>query len=77
MEDQLTELLQFLHDRNPNVRQQALSHLLQYTSQSSEHRSIFFAGANSAQNTDAPAIRDLKLLCRDQMVYVLYSRSPT
>ncbi|KAG9309887.1 hypothetical protein JVU11DRAFT_9917 [Chiua virens] len=70
MENQLQELLQFLRDRNPSVRQIALSNLLGQTPQGSPHRSIFFnglqgGGLQKSQETDL--IRDLKLLCRDQL----------
>ncbi|KIM88162.1 hypothetical protein PILCRDRAFT_770815 [Piloderma croceum F 1598] len=69
METQLRELSPFLHDRNPQVRQIALSNLLGQTSKESPHRNIFFAGLTTSglqkpQETDV--IRDLKLLCRDQ-----------
>ncbi|KAH8116309.1 hypothetical protein DFH11DRAFT_1701313 [Phellopilus nigrolimitatus] len=64
MEDQLKELLQFLHDKNPQVRQIALSNLLGHTPKGSPHRGIFFTGIGAAGND---CIRDLKLLCRDQL----------
>ncbi|KAL1696716.1 hypothetical protein GGG16DRAFT_85186 [Schizophyllum commune] len=57
MESQLNELLGFLRDRNPSVRQIALSHLLPHTPQGAPHRSIF----------TPTAIQNLKLLCRDQL----------
>jgi hypothetical protein len=75
MHDQATgilhKLLQFLHDKNPQVRQIALSNLLSHTPNGSPHRGIFYAGIQSGglrgtgENT---CIRDLKLLCRDQLV---------
>ena len=64
METQLRELLQFLHDKNPNVRQIALSNLLGHTAKESPYRKIFFGGTS----TESAPIRDLKLLCRDQAV---------
>jgi hypothetical protein len=64
MEAQLKELLDFLHDRNPNVRQIALSNLLGHTAKESPYRNLFY-GTGLSEST---AIRDLKLLCRDQPV---------
>ncbi|KAH7093923.1 DUF383-domain-containing protein [Auriculariales sp. MPI-PUGE-AT-0066] len=58
MEDQLRELLSFLHDKHPNVRQIALQNLLGETVVGAAHRHLLLS--------DAKAIRDLKLLCRDQ-----------
>ncbi|KAF8056064.1 hypothetical protein FPV67DRAFT_1533379 [Lyophyllum atratum] len=71
MDAQLRELIPFLRDRNPQVRQIALSHLLPQTPPGSPHRNIFFSGLQAgglqtkAKETDI--IRDLKLLCRDQL----------
>ncbi|KAF9244125.1 hypothetical protein BU15DRAFT_71690 [Melanogaster broomeanus] len=70
MESQVKELIPFLRDRNPQVRQIALSNLLSQTPKDSPHRSIFFQGLQGGslqklQETDV--IRDLKLLCRDQL----------
>ena len=66
------QLLPFLHDRNPQARQIALENLLGHTPAGSPHRSIFFAGLQSEalpmQTTkDTELVRDLKLLCRDQL----------
>lgn len=67
----LSKLLQFLHDRNPQVRQIALSNLLGHSSKDSPHRDVFFAGLRRGSGSQKPAenscIRDLKLLCRDQL----------
>lgn len=56
------QLLQFLHDRNPQVRQIALSNLLAHTVQGAPQRSLFLSSAPES----VTAIRDLKLLVRDQ-----------
>ncbi|KDQ19193.1 hypothetical protein BOTBODRAFT_28681 [Botryobasidium botryosum FD-172 SS1] len=70
MDTQLRELLAFLHDRNPQVRQLALSNVLGYTPKGSEHRDIFLdglsAGGLKPGSGETQVIRDLKLLCRDQ-----------
>ncbi|KIJ55210.1 hypothetical protein M422DRAFT_23824 [Sphaerobolus stellatus SS14] len=73
MEAQLEELFQFLHDRNPQVRQLALSNLLGQTPAGSPHRSIFFKGLGGGGGLrkepvkESELVRDLKLLCRDQL----------
>ncbi|KIJ65194.1 hypothetical protein HYDPIDRAFT_181518 [Hydnomerulius pinastri MD-312] len=70
METQLKELLPFLRDRNPQVRQIALSNLLGQTPKDSPHRSIFFQGLQGGglqKPKETDLIRDLKLLCRDQL----------
>ncbi|PAV19997.1 hypothetical protein PNOK_0493100 [Pyrrhoderma noxium] len=70
MEGQFRELLEFLHDRNPQVRQIALSNLLGHTPKDSPHRRIFFEGIGGSglrPKTENDCIRDLKLLCRDQL----------
>ncbi|KAH0582464.1 hypothetical protein H2248_010409 [Termitomyces sp. 'cryptogamus'] len=71
MDAQLRELIPFLRDRNPQVRQIALSHLLPQTPPGSSHRNIFFAGLQGgglqAKPKDTDIIRDLKILCRDQL----------
>ncbi|KAG6888749.1 hypothetical protein C0995_006220 [Termitomyces sp. Mi166 len=71
MDAQLRELIPFLRDRNPQVRQIALSHLLPQTPSGSPHRNIFFAGLQGgglqAKPKDTDIIRDLKILCRDQL----------
>lgn len=65
MEDQLRELLPFLHDRNPQVRQIALSNLLGHTDADSPYRKIFLPSSGLKKTEDTDAIRDLKLLCRE------------
>ncbi|KAJ6580870.1 hypothetical protein B0H19DRAFT_1207074 [Mycena capillaripes] len=70
MEAQLRELIPFLRDRNPQVRQLALSNLLPQTPKNSPHRNIFFAGLQSGglqKDKENEIVRDLKLLCRDQL----------
>ncbi|KAJ4479722.1 hypothetical protein C8J55DRAFT_514193 [Lentinula edodes] len=69
MEGQLKELLPFLRDKNPQVRQIALDNLLPQTPKDAPHRNIFFESRSSAfkKNDEPPVIRDLKLLCRDQL----------
>ncbi|GJJ11446.1 hypothetical protein Clacol_005679 [Clathrus columnatus] len=71
MEAQLQE---FLHDKNPNVRQIALENLLGQTPAGSPYRNIFFKGlkngsgiSNGTTSKDTDISRDLKLLCRDQL----------
>lgn len=61
---QYQELVPFLRDTNPQVRQLALSNLLGQTVKSAPHRqALFFPSA--AQNDKGP-LWSLKLLCRDQ-----------
>ncbi|KAJ6568368.1 hypothetical protein DFH09DRAFT_1080741 [Mycena vulgaris] len=70
MEAQLRELIPFLRDRNPQVRQIALSNLLPQTPKDSPHRNIFFDGLKSGglkKPKENDIVRDLKLLCRDQL----------
>ncbi|KAF8236647.1 cytoplasmic protein [Tricholoma matsutake] len=71
MDAQLRELVPFLRDRNPQVRQIALSHLLPQTPLGSSHRDIFFSGLQAGglqvKPKESDIIRDLKLLCRDQL----------
>ncbi|KAJ7780177.1 hypothetical protein DFH07DRAFT_465940 [Mycena maculata] len=70
MEAQLRELIPFLRDRNPQVRQIALSNLLPQTPKDSPHRNIFLTGLKSGglqKPKENDIIRDLKLLCRDQL----------
>ncbi|KDQ50743.1 hypothetical protein JAAARDRAFT_551131 [Jaapia argillacea MUCL 33604] len=68
MEAQLVELLAFLHDKNPAVRSIALSNLLGHTPTDSPHRNIFFSGGGGLKKSqENEVIRDLKLLCRDQL----------
>ncbi|KAH9943846.1 DUF383-domain-containing protein [Amylocystis lapponica] len=68
--EQLKELVPFLRDPNPQVRQIALSNLLGHTPKGSPHRDIFFAGLRAGglqRPKDTDVVRDLKLLCRDQL----------
>ncbi|KAF7309421.1 hypothetical protein MIND_00312900 [Mycena indigotica] len=69
MEEQLRELIPFLRDRNPQVRQIALSNLLPQTVKDAPHRSIFLSGQQGGLQAgkDKNVIRDLKILCRDQL----------
>ncbi|KAI0048774.1 DUF383-domain-containing protein [Auriscalpium vulgare] len=71
MQDQLRELLPFLHDKNPQARGLALEHLLPLTPKDSPHRSIFFEGSQSQGGLQKPkdslVVRDLKLLVRDNL----------
>jgi hypothetical protein len=62
------QLFQFLHDKNPQARQIALENLLPHTPKDAPHRAIFFDGQKPTEST---VIRDLKLLCRDNLVRVL------
>ncbi|KAF8605988.1 DUF383-domain-containing protein [Ceratobasidium sp. AG-I] len=69
MEAQLKELLGFLHDRNPQVRQVALENLLPHTPKEAPFRRIFLdqiGGGGLAAAKEPECLRDLKLLCRDQ-----------
>jgi hypothetical protein len=58
------QLVGFLRDRNPAVRQIALETLLGHTPKESPSRSLFLLGLPK----EPDAIRDLKILCRDQLV---------
>jgi len=65
------KLLGFLHDRNPQARQIALSNLLGHTPTGAPLRSIFFKGLQGGgfgKQSESEVVRDLKLLCRDQLV---------
>jgi len=69
------QLIPFLRDKNPQVRQVALSNLLPQTPKGAPHRSLFFEGLQTGglqKPKDSNLIRDLKLLCRDQVVSNLY-----
>ncbi|KAH9066564.1 DUF383-domain-containing protein [Lactarius vividus] len=70
-QDQLRELFQFLHDKNPQVRQISLENLLSHTLKDAPNRAIFFEGLQSHTGLQSPKestlIRDLKLLCRDNL----------
>lgn len=71
MESQLKELLGFLHDRNPQVRQIALENLLPHTPKEAPFRRIFLGQISSGGlgvAKDPEWLRDMKLLCRDQAV---------
>ncbi|KAI0743814.1 hypothetical protein C8Q80DRAFT_1272453 [Daedaleopsis nitida] len=66
----LQELVQFLRDKNPQVRQIALSNLLAQTPNGSPHRDIFYAGLQSGglqAKKGNDIVRDIKILCRDQL----------
>ncbi|KAI6014064.1 hypothetical protein BKA83DRAFT_4353645 [Pisolithus microcarpus] len=70
MEDQLKELFQFLRDQNPQVRHIALSNLVGQTAEESPYRHIFLQGIQRSglkKPQEPDVIRDLKLLCRDQL----------
>ncbi|TFK25130.1 cytoplasmic protein [Coprinopsis marcescibilis] len=71
MQAQLLELVPFLRDRNPQARQLALSNLLPQTPQGSPYRdTLFFKGLGGGglqKPKETDVIRDLKLLCRDQL----------
>ncbi|THV00654.1 DUF383-domain-containing protein [Dendrothele bispora CBS 962.96] len=69
MEAQLKELLPFLRDKNPQVRQIVLSNLVAQTPKAAPYREIFFSGSGGLKNSkdENGVIRDLKLLCRDQL----------
>ncbi|KAF8141929.1 hypothetical protein EV363DRAFT_1150381 [Boletus edulis] len=63
-------LLPFLRDKNPSVRQIALSNLLGHTPNGSPYRSIFLQGLQGGglqKHQETDVIRDMKLLCRDQL----------
>ena len=69
------QLFPFLRDKNPQVRQIALENLLPQTVQGAPHRDIFFAGTQKGglqKFKENEVIRDLKILCRDQLVGVLF-----
>ncbi|KAK0444825.1 hypothetical protein EV421DRAFT_2034839 [Armillaria borealis] len=70
MEQQLREIVPFLRDKNPQVRHLALSTLLPQTAKDAPHRNIFLSGLQSGglqKPKEADIIKDLKLLCRDQL----------
>ncbi|KAI9508162.1 DUF383-domain-containing protein [Russula earlei] len=70
MED-LRELFQFLHDKNPQARKISLGNLLPHTANDAAHRAIFFDGLQShtglQKPKESPVVRDLKILCRDNL----------
>ncbi|KAF9449402.1 DUF383-domain-containing protein, partial [Macrolepiota fuliginosa MF-IS2] len=64
------QLIPFLRDRNPQVRALALENLASQTPKGSPHRNIFFAGLGGGglqKQKENDIVRDLKLLCRDQL----------
>ncbi|RPD64167.1 DUF383-domain-containing protein [Lentinus tigrinus ALCF2SS1-7] len=64
------ELFQFLRDKNPQVRQIALANLLGQTPKGSPHRDLFYSGLKGGglqQKQENDIIRDIKILCRDQI----------
>lgn len=68
--EQLRELLPFLRDKNPQVRQIALQNLLGHTPKEAPHRSIFLTGLRGGglgETQDNDVLRDLKILCRDNL----------
>ncbi|KAF8621882.1 hypothetical protein AX15_007438 [Amanita polypyramis BW_CC] len=70
MDAQLRELIPFLRDKNPQVRQVALSNLVSQTPKDAPHRNIFFEGLHGGglqKPKESNLIQDLKLLCRDQV----------
>ncbi|KAK2462246.1 hypothetical protein APHAL10511_005742 [Amanita phalloides] len=70
MDIQLRELIPFLRDKNSKVRQVALSNLLPQTPKGAPHRKIFFEEIQTGglqKQKENNFIRDLKLLCRDQI----------
>ncbi|KAL1918328.1 uncharacterized protein VTP21DRAFT_2988 [Calcarisporiella thermophila] len=58
MEAQLLELLDFLHDSKPEVRQIAIQHIVGYTAKTSEYHSLFLQRAPQV-------VKDLKALLKD------------
>jgi hypothetical protein len=69
------QLIPFLRDKNPQVRQIALSNLLPQTINEAPHRDIFFSGLQAGglqKPKENDIIRDLKLLCRDQLVSLVF-----
>ena len=69
------QLIPFLRDKNPQVRQVALSNLLPQTVNGAPHRHLFFEGLTAAglqKPKESNLVRDLKLLCRDEVVSNLY-----
>jgi hypothetical protein len=71
------QLFQFLHDKNPQARQIALENLLPHTPKDATHRTIFFDGLQSSAGLqkakENTVIRDLKILCRDNLVSMLFA----
>ena len=67
------QLTQFLRDKNPNVRQIALANLLSQTPKGSPHRDLFYSGLQRGglqEKHENEIIRDIKILCRDQLVWI-------
>ncbi|PLW08479.1 hypothetical protein PCASD_23827 [Puccinia coronata f. sp. avenae] len=70
-QDELGELIDFLHDRNPEVRRLAVHGLLPYTAASHPSRAILTIGENSPHQLSPGSIKpaiieDLKRLSEDQ-----------
>ncbi|KAJ3772249.1 DUF383-domain-containing protein [Lentinula raphanica] len=71
VERQLLEVLPFLHDPNPQVRQVALANLVPYTVRGVDGRGVFFRtnkedeGKEGREGREPVAISDLKKLCRE------------
>jgi hypothetical protein len=65
----LAQLTSFLRDKNPAVRHIALENLLGHTPEGAADRAIFTNGPKTAAG-EPETIRDIKILCRDQLVCV-------
>lgn len=68
------QLIPFLRDKSPAVRQIALDNLLGCTAKESPNRHIFFDGLRTGGlqgSADNDVVRSLKLLCRDSLVRFL------
>ncbi len=68
----MLQLLPFLRDKNPQVRQIALANLLASTPKDAPHRQIFLESQSGGikKADENTVVRDLKLLCRDQLVSI-------
>ena len=67
----MKQLFPFLRDKNPQARQVALSHLVGFTPKDSPYRDVFLTdlrGGGLQKVQDNDVIRDLKILCRDELV---------
>ena len=63
-----------MRDKNPQVRQIALANLIGQTPKGSPHRDLFYSGLKGGglqQKQKNDIIRDIKILCRDQLVCVI------
>ncbi|KAG0149137.1 hypothetical protein CROQUDRAFT_653953 [Cronartium quercuum f. sp. fusiforme G11] len=70
-QDQFEELIEFLHDRNPEVRRLAVHALLPYTAASNPNRTAIFASKSldrKAGQLKPTILNDLKNLCEDQHI---------